>query len=171
VPKRSGILTGTAGVYHVASQLAAHNFHAAVTYGNAPFVDIVLGHMDGSASLSLQVKTSHWALRTRGRGGNKTPHHYEWDVGQRSAMQHQPDLFFAFVDLKLGSGQLPDVFIIPSRSVYDWFQGVINKHFEGDPKKLKRWRFHPGVKSIDQYRNNWDTLRDYLDQKSQSSEQ
>jgi hypothetical protein len=86
-------------------------------------------------------------------------------------MQHQPDLFFAFVDLKLGSGQLPDVFIIPSRSVYDWFQGVINKHFEGDPKKLKRWRFHPGVKSIDQYRNNWDTLRDYLDQKSQSSEQ
>jgi hypothetical protein len=171
VPKRSGILTGTAGVYYVASQLAAHNIHAAVTYGNAPFVDIVIGHVDGSASLSLQVKTSHWALRTRGRGANKTPHHYEWDVGQTSAMQHHPDLFFAFVDLKLGSGQLPDVFIIPSRSVYDWFQGVINKYFGGDPQRLKRWRFHPGVKSIEQYRNNWDTLRDYLDQKSQSSGQ
>ena len=89
----------------------------------------------------------------------------------KSTIHHRPDLFFAFVDLKMGRGQLPDVFIIPSRSVYDWFQGVIDKHFEGDPKKLKRWRFHPGAKSIDQYRNNWDTLRDHLDQKSQSSGQ
>jgi hypothetical protein len=171
VPKRSGILTGTAGVYHVASQLAARHFHAAVTYGNAPSVDILGGLVHGSTSLSLQVKTSHWALRTRGRGGNKTPHHYEWDVCQKSAMQHQPDLFFAFVDLKTGKGQLPDVFIIPSKSVYDWFQGVITRHYGGDPSKLKRWRFHPQVKSIDQYRNNWDMLRDYLDQKAQSPEQ
>lgn len=168
MPKRSGILTGTAGVYYVASQLAAREFHAAVTYGNAPSVDILVGRIDGSTSLSLQVKTSHRALRTRGRGGNKIPHHYEWDVGQRSAMQHRPDLFFAFVELKTGSGQLSDVFIIPSKSVYDWFQGVITKHYGGDPSKLKRWRFHPGVKSIDQYRNKWDILRDYLDQKAQS---
>jgi len=162
VPKRSGILTGTAGVYHVASQLAASGFHAAVTYGNAPSVDILVGRIDGSATVSLQVKTSHWALRTRGRGGNKTPHHYEWDVGKSSATQHRPDLFFAFVDLKVGSGQLPDVFIIPSRSVYDWFQGVVAKYFGGDPSRLKRWRFHPRVESIDQYRNNWNILRDHL---------
>jgi len=170
VPKRSGILTGTAGVYHVASQLAAHDFHAAVTYGNAPSVDILVGRIDGSTSLSLQVKASHWALRTRGRGENKKPDHYEWDVGKRSAMQHRPDLFFAFVDLKIGSGQLPDVFIIPSKSVYDWFQGVITKRFGGDPSKLKRWRFHPRVKSIDEYRNNWDILRDSLDRRSLSNE-
>ena len=30
--KRSGILIGTAGVYHVASQLAQQGFHAAVTF-------------------------------------------------------------------------------------------------------------------------------------------
>ncbi len=86
-------------------------------------------------------------------------------------MQHRPDLFFAFVDLKAGSGELPDVFIVPSKSVYDWFQGVITKYFEGDPNNLKRWRFHPAVKSIDKYRNNWDILWDCLDQKSQSSGQ
>jgi len=108
VPKRSGILTGTAGVHRVASQLAARNLPAAVPYGNAPSVDILVGHIDGSTSLSLQLKTSHWALRTRGQGGNKAPDHYEWDVDQESAMQHGPDLFFAFVDSKMGSGQLPD---------------------------------------------------------------
>jgi len=112
--KRSGILIGTAGVYHVASQLAARGFHAAVTYGNAPSVDILVGLLDGSATVSLQVKTSHWALRARGRGKNKIPHHYEWDVGKKSAMLYRPDLFFAFVDLKWQSGQSPVVFIIPS---------------------------------------------------------
>jgi len=49
----------TAGVYHVASQLAACGFDAAVDYGNAPSVDIVVGRVDSSASLSLQVKTSY----------------------------------------------------------------------------------------------------------------
>ena len=109
-------------------QLAAHGFHAAVTYGNAPSIDILVGLLDGSATLSLQVKTSHWALPTRGRGEKKTPHHYEWDVGQKSAMLQRPDLFFAFVDLKLGSGQLPDVFIIPSEFVYKSFQYAITKY-------------------------------------------
>jgi hypothetical protein len=168
VPKRSGILISTAGVYYVASRLAARGFHAAVTYGNAPSVDILVAHVDGSATLSLQIKTSHRALRTRGRGGNKIPHHYEWDVGQRSVTQHRSDLFFAFVDLKMGSMESPDVFIIPSKSVYDWFQGVVAKYFGDDPSRLKRWRFHPGVKSIDQYRNNWSILQDCLDQKAQS---
>ena len=42
MPKQSGILIGTAGVYHVASQLAACGLHAAVTFGNAPSVDILV---------------------------------------------------------------------------------------------------------------------------------
>jgi hypothetical protein len=69
--KRSGILIGTAGVYHVASQLAQQGFHAAVTFGNAPSVDILVASPNGSSTISLQVKTSHWALRTRGRGSKK----------------------------------------------------------------------------------------------------
>ena len=80
--KRPGILTGTAGVYYVAYQLAARGFHAAVTYGNAPSVDLLVGLLDGAATFSLQVKTSSWALRTRGRGRNKKSDHYEWYVGQ-----------------------------------------------------------------------------------------
>ena len=130
--KPSGILIGTAGVYHVASQLASRGLHAAVTFGNAPSVDILVGQLQGASTLSLQVKTSHWALRNRGRGQNKQPHHYEWDVGIKSAGLSHPDLFFAFVDLKLGKGELPEVFIVPSRRVFDAFD---NPYFKCGPPK------------------------------------
>lgn len=90
--RRSGILAGTAGVYFVASQLAAKGFHAAPTFGNAPNVDILAGLPDGAATVSLQVKTTWNALRKRGRGQEKKPHHYEWDVGEQSARLNKPDL-------------------------------------------------------------------------------
>ena len=152
--KLPGILIGTAGVYHVASQLAQQGFHAAVTFGNAPSVDIFVGQLEGAATLSLQVKTSHWALRTRGRGQNKLPHHYGWDVGKKSAGLSHPDLFFAFVDLKLGKEEVPDVFIVPSN--------VVAAYFAPRMGKLTRYRWHPGLKEIEEYQNCWDTLLNRL---------
>ncbi len=157
--KRSGILTGTAGVYHVASRLAAQGFHAAVTFGNAPSVDILVSQVEGAANLSIQVKTSRWALRTRGRGRQKQPHHYEWDVGERTANLRHPDLFFAFVDLKSGKEELPDVFIVPSQRVYEAFD---NRYFKSG--EARRWRWHPLIKEIEQFRNNWSLLRDHLNE-------
>lgn len=156
--KRSGILVGTAGVYFVASQLAAQGLHAAVTFGNAPHVDILVGLADGAATLPIQVKTSYRALRTRGRGKNKYPDHYEWDVGERSAKLNQVDLFFALVDLKAKSRELPDVFVILSQIVYRYFE----RYFKTG---LSRWRYHPKVDSILQYKNNWKVLEDYLSSK------
>ena len=159
----SGILIGTAGVYHVAAQLAAQGYHAAVTTGNAPSVDIMMGLPDGSATLSLQVKTTRSALRTRGRGKDKQPDHYEWDVGKKSAKLERPNLFFVFVDLKFGKQVqvLPDFFVVPSRIVFDRFSRT---------KNLKRWRWHPKVESIEQYKNNWDTLRNHLETAAQNRE-
>lgn len=159
--RRSGILTGTAGVYFVASQLAAKDFHAAPTSGNAPAVDILVGKPDGAATLSLQVKTSRWAQRTRGRGKNKQLDHYEWDVGEKSGNLTKPDLFFAFVDLKGAGTELPDVFIVPSEVVYKAFD---NKYFKSGVKR--RWRWHPKVDTILQYKNSWQILSDYLDGKA-----
>ena len=152
--KLPGILIGTAGVYHVASQLAQQGFHAAVTFGNAPSVDILVGQLQGAATLSLQVKTSQWAWRTRGRGQNKQPHHYEWDVGIKSAGLSHPDLYFAFVDLKLGKEEVPDVFIVPSN--------VVAAYFAPRMGKLTRYRWHPGLKEIEEYQNCWDTLLNRL---------
>ncbi len=161
--KHSGILTGTAGVYFVASQLAARDFHAAPTFVNAPSVDILVGLPDGAATLSLQVKTSRRALRTRGRGNNKHPDHYEWYVGEKSANLNQPDLFFAFVDLKGVTTELPDVFIIPSKTIFAAFD---RPYWKPGVKRL--WRFHPKVETISQFKNNWKILNDNLQAKAQS---
>ena len=156
-PRRSGILTGTAGVYFVASRLAAKGFHAAPTVGNAPNVDILVGLPAGEATASIQVKTSWRALRTHGRGDHKHPHHYEWDVGERSANLNRPGLFFAFVDLKGGGNELPDVFIVPSEDVFRAFD---KPFFKSGVKR--RWRWHPKCEDAERYKNRWDLLEQYL---------
>lgn len=153
--KRSGILTGTAGVYFVASQLAAKGFHAAPTFGNAPNIDILVGLPDGAATLSLQVKTSMHATRARGKGEQRRWHHYEWDLGTKSAGLNQPGLFFAFVNLKGMDKEMPDVFIVPSEVIHDRFEKQIEA-------KQSRIRWHPGIETAEPYKNNWEILKVYL---------
>ena len=155
-PKRSGVLIGTAGVYFVASRLAAKGFHAAPTFGNAPHVDILVGLSDGEATASVQVKTSWRALRRRGRGANRQPHHYEWHLGVRSASLNRRGLFFAFVDYKGSLDVLPDVFIVPSDVIYSRFEKTL------DTKKPTMLRWHPEIAVADEYKNRWDLLEDYL---------
>lgn len=103
-------------------------------------------------------------MRTRGRGGAKSPDHYEWDVGQKSATLHRPDLFFAFVDLKLGAQQRPDVFIVPSKVVFNAFD---NPYFKAS-QKARRWRWHPKINQVEQFKNTWDLLHNYLTGKAQT---
>ncbi|MFC1904989.1 hypothetical protein ACFLXT_04435 [Chloroflexota bacterium] len=160
--RRSGILIGTAGVYFVASRLAAKGFHAAPTFGNAPHIDILVGLPDGEATASIQVKTTWRALRTRGRSKDKQPHHYEWDVGERSARLNQPGLFFTFVDLKGAGTEMPDVFIVPSDVISKAFDRL---YFTSGVKR--RWRWHPKVESVEQFKNDWNLLGDYLKSKKQ----
>ena len=152
-PKHSSVLVGTAGVYFVAAKLAAEGFHAAPTFGNAPSVDILVGLPDGAATLSLQVKTAMHAARTRGKGNNKQWHHYEWDIGKKSARLNKSGLFFAFVNLKGMEDKLPDVFIVPSPVIYEEFQKY-------DLKSRVMW--HPKLEQADTYKNRWDILREYL---------
>ena len=155
--ERPSNLTGTAGVYFVASRLAAMGFHAAPTFGNAPNVDILVGLPDGEATASIQVKTSWQALRRRGRSPNKQPHHYEWDVGKRSANLNRPGLFFTFVDLKGGGNELPDVFIVPSGDVFRAFD---KPFFKSGVKR--RWWWHPEIEKVEDYRNAWHLLESHL---------
>ena len=160
--KHSGILIGTAGVYFVASQLAMRGFHAAVTFGNAPYVDLLVSLPDASASASIQVKTAHKALRMKGRGDKKYPYQYQWAMGQHSALHHRADLFFALVDLRGVTDKLPDVFIVPSEVVAKYFDWGYFK----DPTKKRWWRYHPKHETTQSYKNNWGLLEEYLDSKT-----
>ncbi len=146
-------LTGSAGVYFVASRLNALGYHVAITLGSVPNVDLLVSSIDGSASVSVQVKTACWAMRTRGRGSAKTPHHYEWDIGWGCARLNRADLFFALVDLK-GYSELPDVFLVPST--------VIAEYFAAGPEGWPRARYHEEVAFLEQFRNNWAILEQRL---------
>src|SRR5260370_11044020 len=126
-------LTGAAGVYFVAARLNAMGLQCAATFGNVPSVDILVSSIKGSALVSLQVKTTMDGVRQRGRGDDKKPHHYEWDIGWKSARLNVPNLLFALVDLK-GFAELPDVFIVPSN--------VIAEVFNAGPDGWPRSRHH-----------------------------
>ena len=152
--KRSNQLTGVAGVHYVAAYLAHLGFHAVPTIRNVAGPDVLISTRNGSRLLSLQVKTTVWAMRTRGRGKNKEPHHYEWDIGWGSAKESQCLLFYALVDLKWFS-ELPDVFIVPSQ--------VIAEYFKAGPEGWPRARYHPAIDVMGQYKNNWDILRKSLE--------
>ena len=148
-----GSFTGGAGVHYVASRLNARGYHVALTVGNVPAVDLLVSRADGASSVSLQVKTSQWALRTRGRGENKKPNHYEWDIGWNCARLNRGDLIFALVDLK-NFEELPDVFFIPSK--------VIAKYFAAGPENWPRARYHPAIAHVEPFKNNWETLSKLL---------
>jgi len=125
----------------------------AATFGNVPSVDILVSSLNGSALISLQVKTTMYGLRERGRGEERKPYQYEWDIGWKSARLNAPNLFFALVDLK-EFAELPDVFIVPSN--------VIAEYFQAGPEGWPRARYHELVGNLDQYKNNWDIIRHRL---------
>lgn len=150
----SGQLTGVAGVHFVASYLSYLGFHAVPTTRNVRGPDLLVSSLDGFKSLTIQVKTTMWASRTRGRGDLKKPHHLEWDVGWSSAKLNNPNLWFAFVDLKYFE-ELPDTFIIPSKVVFSYFE-------DGDPETWRRARYHPLLEEVKLYKNGWEQLKEAL---------
>jgi hypothetical protein len=150
----SGQLTGVAGVHFVAAYLSFLGFHAVPTTRNVRGPDLLVSSIDGFRSLTLQVKTTMWASRDRGRGELKKLHHLEWDVGWSSARLNNPNLWFAFVDLKAFE-ELPDTYIIPSKVVFAYFEG-------GDPTTWIRARYHPLIEEVAPFKNGWDQLKKAL---------
>ena len=148
-------LVGTAGVYYVMAQLAFRGFHAAATHGNAPHIDILVSSPDGGATLAIQVKTTEWAVRTRGRGGDKKPHTLDFALGHKAAAKNRVNLFFAFVDLKnFGGDGKPEVYIIPSNIVYE--------HCKEWANNVKMVRFQPTIAELEPFKNGWLLLTQAL---------
>ncbi len=117
MPVGQSQFTGVCGEYYVAYALTARNFHASLTIGNAPRVDVLVAASDGSRLLSLQVKTSRWAHRPR-RYGHEVR---EWDVGVGALASPSPSVWYSFVDLQEeGDNRNPRVFLVPSVWVHDY---------------------------------------------------
>jgi len=144
------IFTGTAGVYYVMYQLAARGFHASSTMGNAPYLDILVSSEDGERSLALQVKTTEHAMRKRGRGDKRQPHHLEFPLGYKAAKLDRPGVMFAFVDLAVWSDKQVVVYLVPSAEVYKFCALWVDE--------VSMVRFHPPVEWMEPYREAWELV-------------
>ena len=78
-------------------------------------------------------------------------------TSEKSGKINNPNLFFVFVDLKLGKQDLPDFWVVPSLYVFSTFD---NPYFKSGKK---RWRWHRKIGEIEQYMNNWDILRKHME--------
>jgi hypothetical protein len=156
----SGQQTGIAGVHFVAAYLSFLGLHAVPTTRNAFGPDLLASSLCGRKSLTIQVKTTAHASRTRGRGEEKKLHHLEWDVGWTSAKLNNRNIWFAFVDL-MGFKKMPDTYIVPSKVIYDHFA-------QGSPTVWKRARWHPLLEIVEPYKNEkgWVRLQEALKEDS-----
>jgi hypothetical protein len=149
------IFTGTAGVYYVMYRLARMGVHAAATHGNAPGVDIMAASPDGFKTIAIQVKTTVFATRQRGRGENKAPWQLQFPLGHHSADLNREQLVFVFVDLHpfdltrpLGAYAEPCCYVIPSKVIHEKFKGWMNLR--------PLIRLHEQISWMNEYKDDWE---------------
>ncbi len=150
--------TGTAGEMLLAGMLAYRGLHASLTRGNAPFVDLLVSSASGKKLVGIQVKTTESAVRLQGpRQGPKVPHHYDWAVGRKVAMDAPDELLVALVDLKLLS-TVPDFYLVPVATLRDYFEADIRRR----GKEPAYWRYMPRPEEIEPRRNDLSPLLERL---------
>ena len=127
MPKHPSAIIGAAGEHFVAARLAAMGYVVALTRGGSPAADLLVTTQKGTASASVQVKTSTWA----GRWQKKDPakNHWEWPISKKAADRHGSKFLYALVDLQdwPDKTQPPQVFIVPSTLVAAWIQKTIDQ--------------------------------------------
>lgn len=149
-------LVGGAGEHYIAYVLSCFDYISALVREGSPTIDLLASNIDGSRTISIQIKTSKSAKRKRGRGDKKKWHHLEFTLGKK-AIEHSADNFlFCFVDLR-GQDPLntPDVYVIPSK--------IIKKHYEQkDLNKIKWLRLHWSIEKMEPFKNNWEPVHALL---------
>jgi len=146
-------LTGAAGEHFVAYRLSSMGHAVALTRGGSPTVDLMVCDDAGCSAVSIQVKTSRWAWRSRKRDPAKS--HWEWDVGPRVLLvPPSQSRFYAFVDLCCeadGVTTRPTVFLVPSQDVHAFVQS-----------EWSRKMFWIFAEDKDKYCEAWHRITDRL---------
>src|SRR5205085_8047764 len=150
---RSNTLTGTAGEYYVCAELCRLGFLALLTPKNNPLFDVVVTNVDGSKSVSIQVKTRSI---TNMQG---------WKLSKLLSASETPgDPFVVLVNL-LTEGNT-EFYVYK----YSEFVSRVNEEFQtyiSKPKRTGEPRKDPGFRSFDEKhftdadrarRNNWAAI-------------
>jgi len=150
-------LVGTAGEYYVCAELCRRGYLALLTPKNNPLFDVVATNADGTASVSIQVKT-------RSIGNNQG-----WKIGKPKDSSTTPgDPFLVLVNLQPDG--VPDFYVYR----YSEFAARVNEEFESyisKPKRSGEPRKDPGFRAFDEKhfidsdrarKNNWEPIVDAL---------
>ncbi|MGH7612528.1 MAG: hypothetical protein ACREMW_00620 [Gemmatimonadales bacterium] len=145
-------LVAAAGEHYVAYRLSCLGYLAASVRVGSPAADLLASTLDGGRTVAIQVKTTQSALRTRGRGEGKVPHHLEFPLGHAAVEKASDKLLFCFVDLR-GShpATTPDVYVVPA--------AVILKEYKG--KNIRQhtfFRHHRSIEHMAPFKNAWEPL-------------
>jgi hypothetical protein len=146
--KISSILTGVSGEYFVAAELSRRGYISSVTLKNTKGIDILVANESATKTIGIQVKTS--------QGDNRA-----WILNEKAEEFYADNLFYVFVNL-IGIGQLPEYYIVSSKTVADYVKRGHQKWLETPGKKGQAHSDSPMRKFKDEeqkYFNNWDTLK------------
>jgi len=147
----SKIIAG-AGEHYVAYVLSCFGYISALVREGSPTIDLLASNIDGSSTVGIQVKTTEWAERTRGRGENKKPFELQFPLGHKAIENAVPSLIFCFVDLRhLDPQEKPDVYVIPAKVLLDHFEGV-------DIRQWSYFRLHWSIEQMVEFKNNWQPI-------------
>jgi hypothetical protein len=151
-----GQLLGAAGTYYVMSELSARGFHASCTFGNAPHVDILVSSADGACSVAVQVKSTSYAKRWRGkRAGPKKLAELQWYLGRKAAKANLKGLFIIFVDFdKFGVPPETECYVVPSAFIFNVCKSWV------DEVSMVRLHISPG--ELEPYRGAWHLIGEAL---------
>ncbi len=146
-------LVGTAGEYYVCAELCRRGYLALLTPKNNPLFDVVATNVDGTTSVSIQVKT---------RSVNNTQ---GWKLGNQSGPADTPGVPF-IVLVNLHEDRLPDFY------VYRYFEfatrvSEVFENYIAKPKRTGEPRKDPGFRWLDEvnlsdkdraHMNNWEPI-------------
>lgn len=135
----SNRLKADAGEYYVAFRLAKMGISCAMVSKGSKSVDI-LGTVDGSKSVSIQVKTTAWHEPS-----------LQWDFGKNVPVESD-SFYFVFVNIwrEENDERKPEVLVVPSKRVLE--------HVKGGGRPL----FCITKEAAQPFRDKWDPIKRYL---------
>jgi hypothetical protein len=146
--KISSILAGVSGEYFVAAELSRRGYISSVTLKNTRGIDILVANESATKTLGIQVKTNQSDRKA-------------WVLNEKAEEFYADNLFYVFVNL-IGVGQLPEYYIVSSKTVADSVKSGHKKWLETPGKKGQAHNDSSMRMFVDQeqkYLNKWDTLK------------
>lgn len=149
-------LVAAAGEHYVSYALSCLGFTAALVRQGAPSIDVLASDLSGSKTVGIQVKTTEWAERTRGRGAAKRPFQLQFPLGHRAIEHASPKTIMCFVDLRgFGLTEAPAVYVVPTKLLIEHYAGE-------DIRQHSFFRHHRPIEEMEPFKNNWQPVVEAL---------